>query len=106
MRSKISILFCAALTLAACNSDAPADSYANKIETDSYLPDASFEDVGDTTQCTEDCSGHEAGFEWARENGLTDPSECSGKSASFIEGCEAYTTGLEDDSAVDVDGQQ
>ena len=40
--------------------------------------------------CTDDCSGHEAGYEWAGQNGITDASECSGNSQSFIEGCQAY----------------
>lgn len=40
--------------------------------------------------CLEDCSGHEAGYEWAEEQGVTDPDECSGNSDSFIEGCIAY----------------
>lgn len=41
-------------------------------------------------ECTEDCSGHEAGYEWAAENDITDPDDCGGKSQSFMEGCEAY----------------
>lgn len=40
--------------------------------------------------CTIDCSGHEAGYEWAEQNGITDVSECGGSSQSFIEGCESY----------------
>ncbi|SEL13341.1 hypothetical protein SAMN05428989_1516 [Pseudoxanthomonas sp. GM95] len=40
--------------------------------------------------CTQGCSGHEAGYNWAEENGIDDPDDCGGNSASFIEGCEAY----------------
>lgn len=40
--------------------------------------------------CTVDCSGHEAGYEWAAQNGITDPDSCGGNSWSFIEGCRAY----------------
>ena len=40
--------------------------------------------------CTQDCSGHEAGYNWAESNGITDPDQCGGKSWSFIEGCRAY----------------
>lgn len=40
--------------------------------------------------CIVDCSGHEAGYEWAEEHDITDPSDCSGNSQSFIEGCQAY----------------
>lgn len=46
--------------------------------------------TSDTWECTGDCSGHDAGYEWASENGIADPSDCGGKSVSFIEGCEAY----------------
>jgi len=41
-------------------------------------------------ECTDDCSGHEAGYNWAEKNGIIDPGDCGGKSNSFIEGCEAY----------------
>lgn len=40
--------------------------------------------------CTVDCSGHEAGYEWAEEKGISDPYDCDGNSQSFIEGCESY----------------
>lgn len=41
-------------------------------------------------ECTEDCSGHEAGYEWAEENDVDDTYDCDGNSQSFNEGCEAY----------------
>lgn len=40
--------------------------------------------------CTVDCSGHEAGYEWAEEKGIDDPDDCDGNSDSFIEGCRSY----------------
>jgi hypothetical protein len=40
--------------------------------------------------CTVDCSGHEAGYQWAEDNGITDPDQCGGNSWSFEEGCRAY----------------
>ena len=40
--------------------------------------------------CTSDCSGHEAGYAWAEDKGITDPDNCGGNSWSFIEGCRAY----------------
>jgi hypothetical protein len=36
---------------------------------------------------TEDCSGHAAGYRWAEEHDITDPSHCGGNSQSF----EVYT---------------
>lgn len=44
----------------------------------------------DDWDCTYDCSGHEAGYNWAEENGITDPDDCGGNSQSFTEGCESY----------------
>ena len=54
---------------------------------DSYEGEyGSFEGDG----CTEDCSGHEAGYEWAEDKGIEDPDDCGGTSWSFEEGCRAY----------------
>jgi hypothetical protein len=58
--------------------------------------------------CTQNCSGHEAGFQWARNNDITDKDDCTGNSQSFIEGCEAYVDdeGSNDsDSAMEPDGE-
>ena len=41
-------------------------------------------------ECTEDCSGHEAGYSWAEENDISDEYDCDGNSNSFNEGCQAY----------------
>lgn len=43
-------------------------------------------------ECTEDCSGHQAGYDWAEEHGIDDPDTCGGKSQSFIEGCMAFAS--------------
>lgn len=60
------------------------------------LSGESFQDAGDTSSCTDDCGGHDAGFEWAKEHGFTDASECSdSESDSFREGCEAYAAAIE-----------
>lgn len=40
--------------------------------------------------CTDDCSGHEAGYEWADRNGIDTVDDCAGNSNSFNEGCRAY----------------
>ena len=49
------------------------------------------------TPCTDDCSGHEAGYQWAEDNGIHDPIDCDGNSMSFIDGCEEYV----EENAVD-----
>jgi len=47
--------------------------------------------------CTVDCSGHEAGYEWAEEKEITDPDDCGGNSQSFIEGYQSYAEENSDD---------
>lgn len=39
------------------------------------------------SSCTNDCSGHQAGYDWAKSKGIADPDDCTGNSESFIEGC-------------------
>ncbi len=43
-------------------------------------------------ECTDDCSGHRAGYLWAELKGITDPTDCPvpRNSWSFHEGCLAY----------------
>jgi hypothetical protein len=55
--------------------------------------------------CTEDCSGHKAGYDWAEGRNITEETECSGNSQSFIEGCEAYVEDPSRGSDADDDGQ-
>lgn len=58
----------------------------NEYVKDNYSDYSTFEGY----ECTEDCSGHEAGYSWAEENYISDPAECDGNSNSFIEGCIAF----------------
>lgn len=55
-------------------------------------------------ECTEDCSGHKAGYDWAEENDISDDNDCSGNSASFSEGCQAYVEDPDRGSETDDDG--
>ena len=54
-------------------------------------------------ECTDDCSGHIAGYRWAQEHDIDDPEDCGGKSESFIEGCRAYAEGKSPDIKEDDD---
>jgi hypothetical protein len=40
--------------------------------------------------CTVNCGGHNAGYTWAEEHGITSADQCGGKSWSFDEGCRSY----------------
>ena len=46
-----------------------------------------------TSNCTDDCSGSKAGYEWAEQNGISTESDCDGNSDSFNEGCVNYVEG-------------
>lgn len=87
------LLSAAALVLAGCGEsaeaqDARVDAAADNAQASDV--DASEVEADGYSGCTDDCSGHEAGFEWARDNDLADESECSGDSNSFVEGCEQF----------------
>jgi hypothetical protein len=69
----------------AINSEASEQYEPQTVARNTYPP-PTF--MGNT--CTIDCSGHEAGYEWAEENDIDDPDDCDGNSDSFVEGCEAY----------------
>lgn len=56
---------------------------------DNIYEDEEVEYFGDYP-CTDDCSGHSAGYKWAMEKDITDPDDCGGNSNSFIEGCLTY----------------
>lgn len=49
-------------------------------------------------QCTNDCSGHRAGYAWAERHDITNPFDCGGRSQSFIEGCYAWAEEQLEDS--------
>ena len=58
--------------------------------------------------CTSDCSGHEAGYNWAEQKGIDQADDCGGNSRSFIEGCRAYVEENygDDDEDEDVDDDE
>lgn len=63
-------------------------------------------------ECTDDCSGHKAGYEWAQARGITDSSTCesilsrSPNSTSFSEGCVTYTEDASRGADEDDDGEE
>lgn len=85
------------ISVSGCNEQPPVSSDDAVLAGETY---EEFDDRRDSLDesngafagggCTEDCSGHEAGYAWAEEKGVTDPDRCGGKSWSFVEGCRAY----------------
>ena len=60
------------------------EAHLGQIKNDNQTPTFKGKD------CTVDCSGHKAGYNWAAKKGINNPDDCGGKSNSFIEGCKAY----------------
>ena len=63
-----------------------AEDGCNEYVKDNYTGSQTFGGY----ECTEDCAGHNAGYEWAENNDISDIDDCGGKSQSFIEGCWVY----------------
>jgi len=95
-------------SIASCGQSVGSDRYvesssgSNGIDegeaTERPVDDLSGETYGSMGApygCTDDCSGHEAGFEWAKENEITD-GDCYTESESFNEGCRAYGDSIEE----------
>ena len=76
----------------------PPDSNEAPRSQPGYVP-RTFHGYG----CLDDCSGHEAGYEWAEENDIADPDDCDGNSESFIEGCRAYADERQQEQEEDED---
>ncbi|MCM2460683.1 hypothetical protein HGO40_09310 [Pseudomonas sp. CG7] len=47
----------------------------------------------DGYQCQGDCSGHQAGYDWAEQNDIDDEDSCDTPSQSFNEGCQSFVEG-------------
>lgn len=76
-------------------ADAAASTAANAAA--AAMAGTTYADQGRPYGCTDDCSGHDAGYEWAEEREITDPDDCGGNSQSFIEGCEAYAEAYQEE---------
>ncbi|RSV20360.1 hypothetical protein CA236_00125 [Sphingomonas sp. ABOLG] len=57
-------------------------------------------------QCTEDCSGHDAGRQWAEQRGITNADDCGGRSWSFVEGCRSYADEQTSSSSTESDAEE
>nr|WP_019860870.1 hypothetical protein [Mesorhizobium loti] len=63
-----------------------------------FAAPASAQETFHGYDCTDDCSGHQAGYDWAAKNDITDERDCDGDSQSFNEGCQAYVEEQADDA--------
>ncbi len=63
------------------------DSYESSVEDDGYYEEP---EEFHGYECSDDCSGHDAGYEWADDNGVCDEYFDGGNSESFSEGVRIY----------------
>lgn len=70
----------------------PFDEDAAREAAGEQVSDESYSTIGAPYGCTDDCSGHEAGFAWRRDNGYA----TAGNSQSFDEGGRAFDDAVED----------
>lgn len=73
------------------STNGPRDSYESSTD-DSYYDVEENEEPEEFHgyECTDDCSGHDAGYEWADEKGVCDEYFDGGNSESFAEGVRIY----------------
>ncbi|MFN5643807.1 MAG: hypothetical protein ACK450_04340 [Sphingomonadales bacterium] len=69
----------------------PFDEDAARDETEREIGFETYTGIGSPYGCTDDCSGHEAGFKWRRDRGYVP----YGNSDSFREGAQAYEDEVE-----------
>lgn len=86
----ILIIICGAGLWFLNRSDYPSSRDAVTVSQQDYQ-ESSLEKTFYGYRCTQDCSGHRAGYLWAEEKDIDSDSDCGGNSESFIEGCWAYT---------------
>ena len=52
-----------------------------------FLLSACTSETFHSYECKDDCSGHKAGYEWAKDNDVDTQNNCLSHSQSFQEGC-------------------
>lgn len=77
------------------------DSNTKPVQTSSKSTSCYVAPKPEPWSCTSDCSGHQAGYTWANRNNILNPMECTGNSASFIEGCEYYVQEYTHDTSLE-----
>jgi len=86
----IAVLAIGFAILQAHDKKVEADAYAAEDDAvataHSEMADKTYQEEKGFMDCTEDCSGHEAGFAWAKTHEIDDDSDCHGDSDSFVKG--------------------
>jgi len=96
----------------ATDKDSIPSAAQSRNPANNHTPDATTTQAPSTTSskyrgydCSSDCSGHEAGFQWAEEHDVCDEDYDGGNSESFAEGVRSYAEGNCDSSYDSYDEQ-
>lgn len=93
---KIYGLLLLTLLIAGCSESATTQTSPDTVEETLSYDKPAPEEIAYPNEefhgypCIGDCSGHEAGYQWAEEKDINDPDNCGGNSDSFVEGCKIY----------------
>ncbi len=73
------------------------DEQIRKLSHETYAQAAQADDPNDPDRCSDvSCAREEAGFAYAKKNGVTNPEACRGKGdGGFVEGCRQYGQDVE-----------
>lgn len=66
------------------------DSNSGSTSTGAQDIAPTYQDARGSGDCTDDCSGHDAGYQWGEDNDVCDSDYSGGKSESFDEGVQAW----------------
>lgn len=89
------IALAALLMLGACGGDDGRAAHDRALQrAREELRTQTYQQVHGGADCVLDCSGHEAGYAWAKERQIGDPSLCAARGPSFNRGCRAYAEDL------------
>jgi hypothetical protein len=80
-------------TLVACSAKPERAAEGRQTPTETETP---YEDLRGNSGCSQNCSGHEAGYRWGETHDILTSEECGGGDESFKEGCRSY---VEDQAA-------
>lgn len=91
LRASLAALLLAASLCGCARTGVPANAIlANHRAPETTARSAADEQELPGEPCVSDCSGQDAGYDWAEQKGIVDPNDCSGNSDAFFEGCMAY----------------
>ena len=73
----------------------PVEEDEIQEDAEGELSDATYRQLAGPSACSTDCATRQAGFNWARDNDIENPGDCSGLEPPRAAGCRAYAQALQ-----------